>query len=563
MKKRLIFKYIIRNLRYIIVETLRKKIKKNQYFRLQNLSNVIFYIHKRYISNRLSKLFYFRKEIFMKKKVILSLGAIVGLGLVMASSQDASAASAKELYRLYNANSGEHFYTLSSSERDGLVKAGWSDEGIGWYTPEKGDTVYRLYNPNAGDHHYTENKGEYDNLVKIGWTGEGESFKSDTAKTVPIYRAYNPNATAGAHNFTPSKDEQTGLVAKGWDDEGIGFYGVNKEDEKVNKDALNKAITDVKGANDNYDRYTVDSFAPFRVAFNEASKVAADDKATQADVDAAKAALDKAYAGLEFSPVKDVAAALKDLIPSATDGDYLDALYNKDVFLPGTADAYVAAVEAANKVLADENATTEQITVAYYNLKDAKAALKKPLANEENYKQLDKAVKALATLKAEDFTQRTWDNLQKALPAAEAALKLVEATDENKLAVTEAFDGLDAQYKELGYIGTAKAYNDAFGKTTDGKYAYTDVKQFKGENEYNAYKAAADKVAESLKTIAKGDKTAAATLVAEADDLYTALDTGLVNDSLPKQEAVVTKNKLDLAKVALPADLADFVAAQK
>lgn len=497
----------------------------------------------------------------MKKKVILSLGAIVGLGLVMASSQDASAASANELYRLYNPNSGEHFYTLNAGERDGLVKAGWNNEGIGWYTPEKGDTVYRLYNPNAGDHHYTDNKGEYDNLVKIGWTGEGESFKSDTAKTVPIYRAYNPNAKAGAHNFTPSKDEQTGLVAKGWDDEGIGFYGVNKEDEKVNKDALNKAIADVKGANDNYDRYTVDSFAPFRVAFNEASKVAADDKATQADVDAAKAALDKAAAGLEFEAVKD-ATALKGLIPAEDDADYLDALYNKDAFLPGTADAYVAAVNAANKVLADENATTEQITEAYYNLKDAEEALKKPLANQVNYKQLDKAVKALKTLKAEDFTQRTWDNLQKDLPAAEAALKLTEATTENSDAVDKAFADLDTQYKALGYIGTAKAYNDAFGKTADGKYAYTDVKQFKGETEYNAYKAAADKVADSLKAIAKGDKADAEALVTETDALYTALNAGLIDGTLPEQEAAVTKTKLDQAKVVLPANLADFVDAQ-
>ncbi|MCR5582577.1 MAG: hypothetical protein K6F70_03060, partial [Eggerthellaceae bacterium] len=51
--------------------------------------------------------------------------------------------------RLYNPNGGEHFYTASDEERDGLVKLGWQYEGTGWVAPETSDTpVYRLYNPN-------------------------------------------------------------------------------------------------------------------------------------------------------------------------------------------------------------------------------------------------------------------------------------------------------------------------------------------------------------------------------------------------------------------------------
>ena len=37
------------------------------------------------------------------------------------------------MYRLYNPNSGEHFYTASTNERDELLAAGWHDEGIAWY----------------------------------------------------------------------------------------------------------------------------------------------------------------------------------------------------------------------------------------------------------------------------------------------------------------------------------------------------------------------------------------------------------------------------------------------
>ncbi len=37
------------------------------------------------------------------------------------------------MYRLYNPNSGEHFYTASKGERNHLIRLGWNDEGIGWY----------------------------------------------------------------------------------------------------------------------------------------------------------------------------------------------------------------------------------------------------------------------------------------------------------------------------------------------------------------------------------------------------------------------------------------------
>ena len=44
--------------------------------------------------------------------------------------------SGTPVYRLYNPNSklGTHFLTMSSYERDSLVKAGWKSEGIAFYT---------------------------------------------------------------------------------------------------------------------------------------------------------------------------------------------------------------------------------------------------------------------------------------------------------------------------------------------------------------------------------------------------------------------------------------------
>ncbi|MFQ7233270.1 MAG: BspA family leucine-rich repeat surface protein [Enterococcus hulanensis] len=128
------------------------------------------------------------------------------------------------MYRLYNPNSGEHFYTATASERDKVKKAGWKYEGIGWYAPEKGKPVYRLYNPNAGDHHYTINLNEKNNLVKVGWRYEGISWYS--GGTVKVYRQYNKNAKSGAHNYTTSKAENDHLVKVGWKAEGIGWYAL-------------------------------------------------------------------------------------------------------------------------------------------------------------------------------------------------------------------------------------------------------------------------------------------------------------------------------------------------
>ena len=139
-------------------------------------------------------------------------------------------APAGSMYRLYNPNSGEHFYTASAYEAGSLVKAGWRYEGIGWMAPKTSKTpVYRLYNPNAGDHHYTTSAGERDSLVKAGWNYEGIGWYSDDAQTVPVYREYNPNAKSGAHNFTTNKDEDTMLANAGWNQEGIAWYGVKAQ----------------------------------------------------------------------------------------------------------------------------------------------------------------------------------------------------------------------------------------------------------------------------------------------------------------------------------------------
>ncbi len=130
------------------------------------------------------------------------------------------------LMRLYNPNSGEHFYTANEWEKNDLVRRGWKDEGDGWNAPVNSEyPVYRLYNPNAGDHHFTLDKQERDVLVRLGWKDEGIGWYSEDTTGIPVYRQYNPNAKSGSHNYTVDKNENDKLVEKGWIAEGIAWWG--------------------------------------------------------------------------------------------------------------------------------------------------------------------------------------------------------------------------------------------------------------------------------------------------------------------------------------------------
>ena len=140
------------------------------------------------------------------------------------------------MYRLYNPNSGEHFYTANKAEKEHLDAIGWNYEGVGWYAPSGDEIpdggeavpVYRLYNPNAGDHHYTMSAAEKDMLVAVGWNFEGIGWYSDNEEAVPLYRQYNPNAKTGSHNYTTNKAENDYLASIGWKAEGIGWYALRE-----------------------------------------------------------------------------------------------------------------------------------------------------------------------------------------------------------------------------------------------------------------------------------------------------------------------------------------------
>lgn len=145
-----------------------------------------------------------------------------------ASAAYTVSAQSVTMYRLYNPYSGEHLYTLSTSEYNSLGKIGWRQEGVAWMCPKTSNTpVYRLYNPYSGDHHYTTSKTEYNNLGKIGWRQEGIGFYSASSSNgIAVYRLFNPYVTVGTHHYTKDANEYNYLGKIGWNKEGIAWYGL-------------------------------------------------------------------------------------------------------------------------------------------------------------------------------------------------------------------------------------------------------------------------------------------------------------------------------------------------
>lgn len=168
--------------------------------------------------------------------------------VLAADSRTDEATGETAVYRLYNPNTGEHLYTVNQNEKNSLTKAGWNDEGIGWYAPETGQGVYRLYNPNTcgGDHYYTRNLDEANSLNRMGWkfdNGKEPIFWS--GGSVPVYVAYNPNASSGSHNYTPDREEQNFLMKSGWKYDEVAWNCVRSGDKSLTPAKPSESSSDV------------------------------------------------------------------------------------------------------------------------------------------------------------------------------------------------------------------------------------------------------------------------------------------------------------------------------
>lgn len=81
-----------------------------------------------------------------------------------------------EVHRLYNQYSGRHHLTASVSERDALVRLGWTCEGVAFRYADEDPTIWRGCNQYADDHLWTTSRHELDVAVSNGWNDEGVAY---------------------------------------------------------------------------------------------------------------------------------------------------------------------------------------------------------------------------------------------------------------------------------------------------------------------------------------------------------------------------------------------------
>lgn len=167
----------------------------------------------------------FRKRTFKRVNGTYSLGPEYRFqGFIHVWQPDKLVPVKNAVYRLYNPNSGFHFFTTNIGEANSLLRAGWGSETVGWKCPEKGTPVYRLYDKNTGDHLFTTSAAERKGLEALGWKHERIAFYSNTSKSVPVYRLYNRNSFE--HFYTANSEERDALIRKGWKNERTAFYAL-------------------------------------------------------------------------------------------------------------------------------------------------------------------------------------------------------------------------------------------------------------------------------------------------------------------------------------------------
>lgn len=129
----------------------------------------------------------------------------------------------ERFFRAYNPNNGQHFYTASEGEFDILTTTvGLSDESTGQdgfavVTSQVTGSVpiYRAYNPNGGQHYYTLSQFELNSLVTAGWNAEGIAgylFTTPQPGATEIMHLYND--ITGEHIFTESTSYRDALIAQ-------------------------------------------------------------------------------------------------------------------------------------------------------------------------------------------------------------------------------------------------------------------------------------------------------------------------------------------------------------
>ena len=210
--------------------------------------------------------------------------------------------------------------------------------------------------------------------------------------------------------------------------------------QPTNKDALTKATTtDAEETKGSPAYYNADEAkkAAYDKALAEAKKVLENDKATQAEVNAALKALEEAKAALNGQPTN------KDALTKATTTDAEEtkgspAYYNADEAKKA---AYDKALAEAKKVLENDKATQAEVNAALKALEEAKAGLNGYVSHKIN--------PAISEVEEFDITEL----IVKGIVEVEKGQTLNENDIKSKLNLPDGIEIVEIEYPETNTLG--------------------------------------------------------------------------------------------------------------
>ena len=125
------------------------------------------------------------------------------------------------IYRFFNVDTGTHFLSGSTVERDSVINNldAFNFEGPTFRaadpTNAAADTVFRFFNTQTGTHFFTQSTLERDNILDTlpQFSFEGEAYKGYTEQvdgSIPLYRFFNTQT--GTHFYTAAEAEKDSII---------------------------------------------------------------------------------------------------------------------------------------------------------------------------------------------------------------------------------------------------------------------------------------------------------------------------------------------------------------
>ena len=137
----------------------------------------------------------------------------------------------QSVYRLYNKQTGDHYFTVRQGEYDKLTTLGVNGEGVVFKAvsaktvddnpqlKENTTALYSVYNQNTGEHLLVQ-QVEAEGLKAAGWQWDNDEkpvfYAPNAGASEAVYRVYNPNTNLAAHLYTAVAKEYTDLTNLGW-----------------------------------------------------------------------------------------------------------------------------------------------------------------------------------------------------------------------------------------------------------------------------------------------------------------------------------------------------------